>query len=94
MPLKRTATYWEESPSVAESYYYFYALASKVASIKEGGGVLMPIYDYHCKKCNKDFSVTMSMAEHEKKKVACPTCKGKRVTQLVSLFTAQTSKKS
>jgi len=54
----------------------------------------MPTYDYYCKKCKREFSVIRSIREHEKAKTSCPECKGKNVTQLVSPFTAITSKKS
>ena len=43
----------------------------------------MPFYEYFCKKCDKIFTITMSVAEHEKKKVKCPECKG---TNLVPQF--------
>jgi len=35
----------------------------------------MPIYEYLCKKCDKSFTLTMSISEHEKKTVQCPDCK-------------------
>lgn len=55
----------------------------------------MPTYDYHCGKCKKDFSVIRSIKEYEKGASACPKCKSRRqVTQLVSNFTAITSRKS
>jgi DNA-directed RNA polymerase subunit RPC12/RpoP len=34
------------------------------------------------------------MADHEKSEVVCPHCGGKRVEQLVTAFSAVTSKKS
>jgi len=40
----------------------------------------MPIFEYHCSKCDKDFEVLV----FGKEKVACPTCKGKKVTKLLS----------
>ncbi|MCK9229536.1 MAG: zinc ribbon domain-containing protein [Syntrophales bacterium] len=55
----------------------------------------MPIYDYHCGKCKKEFTVTRSISDRDKGVPACPKCKGKRqVSQLVSNFTAITSRKS
>jgi putative FmdB family regulatory protein len=54
----------------------------------------MPIYDYRCDNCAKTFSVTLSMAEHDKGKIACPGCKDDKVVQLYSTFYAKTSKKS
>lgn len=54
----------------------------------------MPTYEYECKECNKKFSLMLSISEHETAKVSCPKCKGKRVTQRISAFTAKTSRKS
>lgn len=54
----------------------------------------MPTYEYHCTKCEKAFSVVMSMAEHDQTKVKCPACKSNAVVQQFSTFYAKTSKKS
>lgn len=54
----------------------------------------MPTYDYQCGKCQNEFTLIMSMSEHEKKKVRCPKCKSTKVKQLLSAFTAKTSRKS
>ena len=43
----------------------------------------MPLYEYFCKKCDKSFTITMSIAEHEKKKVKCPECKGTNVAPAI-----------
>ncbi len=34
------------------------------------------------------------LGTHGKAKVACPKCKGRKVKQMISLFTAKTSRKS
>lgn len=54
----------------------------------------MPIYEFVCKKCGKEFESTLSFSEREKKKVKCPSCGSTRVSQLLSTFYANTSKKS
>ena len=54
----------------------------------------MPLYEYFCKKCDKSFTITMSIAEHEKKKVKCPECKGTNVASQFGSFFAKTSRKS
>jgi len=54
----------------------------------------MPTYEYKCKKCNKSFSLMLTISEHGKKKVRCPKCKTLRVAQQVTSFQAITSKKS
>jgi hypothetical protein len=47
-----------------------------------------------CEKCKKPFELTMTIAEHEKGKVRCPTCKSTTVAPQLGGFTTQTSKKS
>ncbi len=54
----------------------------------------MPTYEYRCEKCANEFSVTMTMAEHDRKKVKCPACKSSSVVQQYSTFYAKTSRKS
>lgn len=41
----------------------------------------MPIYEYHCMKCDKDFEMLV-FGDQE---VACPTCKGTKVKKLLSV---------
>jgi putative FmdB family regulatory protein len=54
----------------------------------------MPSYEYACKECKKGFTLTMTMAEHDKKRIACPKCKSKKVEQQYGSFFTVTSKKS
>ena len=54
----------------------------------------MPTYEFECQDCKSNFSMIMSMAEHEKGKVACPACKSKNVRQIISTFITKTSRKS
>jgi len=54
----------------------------------------MPTYEFTCEKCNKSFTVVLSISEYEKKKYQCPKCKGKNLKQLISSFQTVTSKKS
>ena len=57
----------------------------------------MPTYEYLCEKCQKEFPLIMTIREHEQvqEKVACPECKSDKVVhQILSQFTAQTSRKS
>ena len=42
----------------------------------------MPIFEYHCMKCDKDFEVLVLGNQ----KITCPTCNGKKVKKLVSCF--------
>ena len=54
----------------------------------------MPTYDYRCNKCGKKFSLTLTIGEHDSKRVTCPKCKSRRVTQQVGHFFCVTSDKS
>jgi putative FmdB family regulatory protein len=54
----------------------------------------MPTYEFVCEKCKKDFSLMLSISEHERKKFRCPKCKSTKVKQQISVFQAVTSKKS
>ena len=54
----------------------------------------MPTYDFKCEKCNKKFTLIISLSEYEKKKFRCPKCKSTRVKQQISSFQTVTSKKS
>jgi putative FmdB family regulatory protein len=54
----------------------------------------MPTYDYQCEKCQNEFTLILSISEHEKDKVRCPKCKSRKVRQLMSAFMAKTTRKS
>ena len=42
----------------------------------------MPIFEFHCTDCDKDFEVLM-LGEQE---ICCPLCKGTQVKRLLSAF--------
>jgi putative FmdB family regulatory protein len=42
----------------------------------------MPIFEYHCMKCDKDFEALVFGDQ----KVTCPTCKGTKVKKFLSTF--------
>lgn len=54
----------------------------------------MPTYEYHCDKCQREVTVTMSIGQHEKGKVKCPKCGSQALRPLLSTFMSQTAKKS
>jgi len=54
----------------------------------------MPIYEYRCTKCRKRFSQQEGIAEHGRKRPACPKCKSRAVEQVYSPFFAKTVRKS
>jgi putative FmdB family regulatory protein len=55
----------------------------------------MPVYEYHCRRCDEPFTAVMHVAEHEKVLPECPRCHKKdEVERWLSTFTAVTSHKS
>ena len=54
----------------------------------------MPVYEYTCPACRKDFTRILSLKEYEKGKVKCPSCGSSKVKQKPTTFFAVTSKKS
>lgn len=46
----------------------------------------MPIYEFHCKQCRKDFKTLRSASQLDK--VSCPACESPKVARLLSV-TAQ-----
>jgi putative FmdB family regulatory protein len=54
----------------------------------------MPFYEFACLDCGREFSVVLSVKEHERKTITCPGCKSKLVEQLVTTCEVITAKKS
>jgi putative FmdB family regulatory protein len=54
----------------------------------------MPVYEYQCRDCHKNFSKTLSLAEAGKQKINCPHCSSQNVEQVPTAFYAVTSRKS
>jgi putative FmdB family regulatory protein len=57
----------------------------------------MPIYEFLCQQCEKNFTLALSIAEAERKRkegVQCSECGGTNVVPLISHFQTKTSKKS
>jgi len=53
----------------------------------------MPTYDFHCAKCKKDFTLTLTLKQREKGKIKCPSCSSSaKVRPIFSSFVAKTSK--
>ena len=51
----------------------------------------MPIYEYHCDKCDREITLTLMISQHEKGKIECPKCGSKALRPLLSAFMSQTS---
>ncbi len=54
----------------------------------------MPTYEFLCTKCQKEFTVTMTIREREQTKPACPACGSTDLEPLMSTIFAKTSRKS
>jgi len=54
----------------------------------------MPTYEYRCNDCGKVFERVEHMDEHASAHPVCPKCKSESVEQQLSVFTAQTGRKS
>jgi putative FmdB family regulatory protein len=54
----------------------------------------MPTYEYVCSGCGKKFDMTMTFSEHDKGRIVCPKCKGRKVAQRFSTVFTKTSRKS
>lgn len=45
----------------------------------------MPIYEFHCDKCESDYDLLVRSAKDEAEN-ACPSCGSREVTRLLSTF--------
>ncbi len=54
----------------------------------------MPMYDFKCKKCGKEFLLARTLKQQESGPPFCPSCKSKRVDKVFTGFMAKTSRKS
>ncbi|MBN1848018.1 MAG: zinc ribbon domain-containing protein [Deltaproteobacteria bacterium] len=54
----------------------------------------MPSYDFKCEKCNKKFTLNLTIREYENTKFRCPKCKSTKVKQQITPFQTVTGKKS
>jgi putative FmdB family regulatory protein len=55
---------------------------------------MMPTYVFECVKCGEQFEKVMTVAQRDKARPVCPSCKGKKVKPVLGGFFAKTSRKS
>jgi putative FmdB family regulatory protein len=58
------------------------------------GRTAMSEYVFFCEECKKEFTQHLHIADRENDATACPFCKSTKVHQVVTAFSAVTSKKS
>ncbi len=54
----------------------------------------MPNYEFQCQKCNKRFSMALTVKEREERRYKCPKCGSRKSQPVFGHFYAKTSKKS
>ena len=58
------------------------------------GGDAVPIYEFECPKCGKEFSLVLTLKQYEQREFACPACQEKGVEPLITSTHVITSRKS
>ncbi len=54
----------------------------------------MPNYEFFCPKCQKEFTIPLTIKEREEGAAKCPDCGDEDVKPLMSSFMPKTSRKS
>ena len=54
----------------------------------------MPVYDFLCTACGKEFALTLRIAEYDKHDAACPHCQSREVERAVTSVEVVTPRKS
>jgi len=67
----------------------------EIGSSSSGGDFAMPVYEFRCKKCSKNFDDKETFAEHDKHpQVKCPDCGSTDVEEVMTPVGVKTSRKS
>ena len=53
----------------------------------------MPTYDFRCNKCEKEFTLVITVKAYEQRDFTCQHCQSKDVERLVEAFQVVTSRK-
>ena len=54
----------------------------------------MPVYEFVCRECAREFELVQTLREHEKNTVKCPECGSKKVDRVWSTVFVETPRKS
>ncbi len=54
----------------------------------------MPMYDYKCQECGKNFILARTLKEQESGPPFCPSCNSQKIERVFAVFMAKTSRKS
>ena len=54
----------------------------------------MPVYEFLCRDCKKEFEIVASISDYDAAKVTCPACGSEKVERRWSTVFAVTSKNS
>jgi putative FmdB family regulatory protein len=66
----------------------------EISAMMLAGRTIMSEYVFFCEDCKKEFTRHLHIAEREQEPVTCPYCSNTHVHQLITAFSAVTSKKS
>lgn len=54
----------------------------------------MPVYEYRCRSCHREFSRTEKIVDHDAGAIECPHCHSSEVERVISPSYARTARKS
>ena len=54
----------------------------------------MPVYGYECRSCGNHFMESMSIDDHDKRKLQCPRCRSQDTEPVIEAPYVATTKKS
>lgn len=54
----------------------------------------MPVYEFLCRNCDKEFTLALRVEDYERGGFTCPHCQSREVEQAVTSVSVITSKKS
>lgn len=54
----------------------------------------MPVYEFACLSCGKEFYLVLSLRSYERKEYACPACGSRQLERAISSCEVVTSRKS